>query len=105
MLISLDKLKLISGGIDGIIKIWCLLTDLLIKSLPNIYNERTWSIKSMINFLNSNEILICSRLRVLRVLNLSAFILELKEHLWSVSCAELLTNEILLSGSFDNTRI
>jgi len=105
MLISSDKQRLISGGIDGIIKIWCLQSGLLIKSLPNIYNDKTWSIKSMINLPNTNEILICSKLRVLRVLNLAtyAFTLELKGHLWGVSCAELLTNETLLSGSFDNT--
>ena len=105
ILISSNNQMLISGDIDGFIKIWSLQSGLLIRSVANSYSNKNWGIKCMINLPGSDEILICSKLAILRVLNLITFEFshEFKGHTWTVSCAQLFTNQLVLSGSFDKT--
>ena len=67
ILISSNNQMLISGDIDGFIKIWCLQNGLLIRSVANSYSNTNWGIKCMINLPVADEILICSKSAILKI--------------------------------------
>jgi WD40 repeat protein len=108
VLISEDKQKLISGGLDGVIKVWDLKTGTLIKSIinwrPDLINR---GIKCLLNMPHANKILVASTISDIQVLDLNSFEfdsnLRLVGHLRMVKCLEFLSNNLLLSGSLDNT--
>ena len=106
ILISADNKKLISGGVDGFIKICDLATGVLIKSIANVDNGKKWGIKCLINSPGSNEIFFGSNLNEIRTLDLRTYEIKRftkKSHSKLISNLEFLTNDILLSSSTDFT--